>query len=144
MKQTFYIRRYGWKVTVWYLDLADDDAYDMIMQSLYDVGCSANKMMDVETLLCTGYLNCGVTYSNTRSKESVMVIGRTSSAEECANTLIHERKHLEYHICQAFGINPYSEAAAYLAGDIGAAMYKHAQVLLCKDCRENALSATYE
>lgn len=33
------------------------------------------------------------------------------------NTFVHEKNHLEMHICEALDINPYSEEAAILSGE---------------------------
>ena len=34
------------------------------------------------------------------------------------NTFEHEKNHLEMHICEALDINPYSEEAAHMSGDL--------------------------
>lgn len=68
-----------------------------------------------------------------------MVIACTSSADEFANSLQHEQRHLERHIAESIGIDPYSEDASYLAGDISAAMFPCAKKLLCDGCRQKML-----
>ena len=98
----------------------------------------------VKTFLRDMKPNTAVTYSNTNRKKSIVIIGKTTSAEEFANSLIHERKHLESHICQEYNIDPYSEEAAYLSGDIGGKMFKFSHVLLCDGCRKKYLSGSEE
>lgn len=48
-------------------------------------------------------LNTGITYSNIRNRETVMVIALTSSPEEFQNSFDHEKGHLCRHISRAFG-----------------------------------------
>lgn len=140
MRHEFTLPEYGWRVVVWYLDGEHGSPVDAIEADLRRIGCSGSNMDGAMRLLRKDAPNTGLTYSNRRRGRSVMVIGRTTGASECANTLVHERKHLEYHICQEFGIDPYSEEAAYLAGDIAAKMYGQAKRLLCCDCREKFLN----
>lgn len=144
MIQRFRLDKYDWDVTVYYLDGEGTDTYDAVEVELVMCGCKDRKLDEAMRLIESGEYDTGLTFSNTRRHESVMVIGKTSSAGECANTMIHERKHLEYHICQAYGIDPFSEEASYLAGDIGGKMYRYASVLLCKDCRRHYLSFAEE
>lgn len=47
-----------------------------------------------------------------------MVIHKASSIGEFINTFEHEKNHLEMHICEALDINPYSEEAAHMSGDL--------------------------
>lgn len=41
----------------------------------------------------------------------------------------------ELHVAAAFGIGPYGEEAAYLAGDVGQRMFPVARRFLCDCCR---------
>lgn len=89
-------------------------------------------------------MNTGLTYSNPRYRESVMVIALTSSPEEFQNSFDHEKGHLVKHISQAFGIDPYGEEEQYLSGDIGQLMFPVAKQFLCEHCRTKLTShATY-
>lgn len=142
MKQEFSLDAYKWKVKVFYLDGEQETIISKIEHELDKCGCrKENKLKALEVI---EEENTGITFSNLIKHATVMVIGRTTSIEECANTMIHERKHLEYHICKAYDIDPFSEEAAYIAGDIGAKMYKCASVLLCKNCRKHYLSFSDE
>lgn len=130
----FKLHPYDWMVRVYYLDITDDDEVREIHDCLDSLGYDGKHPASIDDIF-TGE-NTGMTYSDTISKRTLIIIGRTSSAEECANTIIHERLHLAMHVCKTFGIDPYSEESAYLSGQIGAMMYKSARVLLCSDCRE--------
>lgn len=89
-----------------------------------------------EDNLLSGRVNEGLCYSNYRNHASVLVISGTSSPEQFMNSLIHEIRHLERHIEQAYNIDPYSEEAAYLAGHIGEMMFPVAKQFVCEHCRE--------
>lgn len=77
-------------------------------------------------------LNTGLTYSSIRNRQSIMVISDTSSPAQFMNSYDHERYHLVSHIEDAFGIDPASEEAAYLAGHIGQLMYPKARLFMCE------------
>lgn len=64
-----------------------------------------------------------------------MVISLTSSPAEFLNSWMHEMQHLCRHVAAAFGIDPYGEEAAYLAGDVGQKMFPVARRFLCDCCR---------
>jgi len=78
----------------------------------------------------------GLTYSNFKERESVIVIGKTSCPAEFQHTFDHEKIHLAMHIGKYFNIDPYSEELAYLVGDIGSEMFPIAKRFLCEHCRE--------
>lgn len=56
--------------------------------------------------------------------KSIIVINRPDSAEEFIDTYNHEKNHVEMHICKEFGIDPYSEKAAYLSGQLAKKLFK--------------------
>lgn len=70
----------------------------------------------------------GFTYSNKEDGRSVVVICQGSCPCEEEDTFDHERFHLTMHIVSAYGIDPQSEEAAYLAG--------HIRKLVSCDCQE--------
>lgn len=72
-------------------------------------------------------INTGMTYTNTKEKISLVCIGETDSDEQFVNTVIHEAKHVQSHICDYYGISEGSEKAAYLMGYIAQRMYRMLQ-----------------
>lgn len=62
--------------------------------------------------------NQGFSYSDTRKRKSVIVIGIASSREQFLNTVVHEAKHVQSTICRYYGVSEDSEDAAYLIGYI--------------------------
>lgn len=132
--QEFYLSRVGWSVRVYY-SVTCYYLYE-ILNSLREIGCKGKRYEDAYRQLYHCDLDTGLTYSNTRTRESVMVIATSSSAAEFNNSLQHEQRHLERHICEALDIDPNSELAAYIAGDIAKAMFSHAKHLMCDECRK--------
>ena len=132
--QDFYIKGYDWHVKVYYA--VTTYWTEDIMRELQSIGCQGNSLRKAYMSLVSGHLNTGITYSNTRRRESVIVIALTSSPEEFQNSFDHEKGHLCRHISEAFGIDPYSEEEQYLSGEIGQRMFPVAKKFLCEHCRK--------
>lgn len=130
LRQRIYIRKYDWLVYVFY-DTDSTDA-DEILSLLRHIGCRGKNLSDSGESLRNGIDNTGLTFSNNRLRESVMVIGRASSLAEFLDTWQHEFTHLQRHICRTYGIDPYSEEAAYLAGDIAKRMHPLLSHFMCE------------
>ena len=131
IRQQFDISGYDWKVEVYYAV----DAYytDEIMGRLYDIGCRGDDLQTAYENLSSGKPDTGLTYSNYGTRQTVMVIGITSSAAQFQNSYDHERKHLEAHMAAALGIELRGEQLCYLSGEIGQLMFEKAKLMLC-DC----------
>lgn len=137
IRQVFDIPQYGWSVTVYYAVTG----YDVwrIMQELERLGCEGDNLERAYRNLTSGKRNNGITYSNTKERRTLVVIGRTSSAAQFQNSLDHEKGHLGQHISQALGIDPYGEEAEYLAGYVGQRMFEVAKMFICDTCREKLM-----
>lgn len=133
--QDFYLPKYDWHVRVYYA--VTTYWRDRILRNLYHIGCRGVELVRARENLTDGLMNTGITYSNMSKGETVMVISLTSSPAEFLNSWEHEKKHLARHVEQAFGIDPYSEKAAYLEGGIAKKMFPVAKNFLCEHCREN-------
>ena len=81
-------------------------------------------------------MNRGITFYNSNTRESIIVIGETSCPAEFAHSYDHEKLHLAMHIAKVDDIDPFSEDLPYLAGDIGFYMFPIAKRFLCEHCRE--------
>ena len=71
-----------------------------------------------------GTEDSGFTYTDFHSKRSVVGISSTSSQEQFFNTIVHEAKHVQSHICNYYGVDENSEQAAYLIGYIVQKMHR--------------------
>lgn len=89
---------------------------------LNKLGCTDRALEKAQNILYNQY-NSGFAYSNTKYRESIMVINMSTSMDEFVNTYNHEKNHIEMHICEEFGIDPYSEKASDLSGYLAQSFY---------------------
>ena len=71
-----------------------------------------------------GTKDVGFTYTDFHKRKSIVGIAPTSTKGEFFNTLVHEAKHVQSHICKYYKVSEDSEAAAYLIGYIVQKMYR--------------------
>lgn len=132
--QDIYLPEYDWHCKIFYAVTCYWE--DEILRELKRIGCSGKNYKTARRNLHTGKMNTGLTYSNKDTGESVVVIAKTSSAEEFAHTYDHEKGHLAKHIALAYDIDPYGEELQYLSGDIAKKMFPVAKRFMCECCRK--------
>lgn len=115
-KQHFRMDKFGWEITIYYT--VDESQKAEVLTLLEEMGCKAKAMESIISNLEKAEIDTGFAYSNYAKKSSVVVIHKASSIGEFINTFEHEKNHLEMHICEALDINPYSEEAAHMSGDL--------------------------
>lgn len=115
-----YFDKYRWSVEV-FIILGGSDTQG-IMDAVRRIGGSRKVLESAYANLMEDY-NSGFTYSNAEHRKSIMVVNRSSSMEEFINTYNHEKNHVEMHICEELGIDPYSEEAAYLSGNMAQQLF---------------------
>jgi hypothetical protein len=88
------------------------------MDSLCDCPPSEiqQAFLNITTRIDSGFVK-------TFDRRSVVVINRPTTLEEFINVFNHEKNHLEMHICDEFKINPYSEEAAELSGNLAKCLF---------------------
>ena len=116
VKQSFKMDKFDWCITNYYT--VDEDQKIEIMKYLKELECDEDTTCSIAKNLSKAKEDTGFTYSNYKYKSSILVIHKASSIGEFINTFEHEKNHLEMHICEALGINPYSEEAAHMSGDL--------------------------
>lgn len=114
MKQVIKLNKYDWNIIIYYT------VNDVEKKEITDMLSNINKetFQSIEHNLQSSKEDTGFTYSNYNKHFSIMVIHKASSIGEFINTFEHEKNHLEIHICEALDINPYSEEAAHLSGNL--------------------------
>lgn len=110
----------GWNVLVYY-GVSEEDFVE-VEDSLIQLNCSEKDIRRAFRVL--KHKNTGFTFSNTEYKMSIVCIGVSTDASQFVNTVIHEAKHVQSHVCSFYGIDEYSEEAAYLIGHLVQRMYK--------------------
>ena len=133
IKQTIYIYKIGWLVHAYFHKTRYD--VDEIMERLWDLQCNSEIAQKAFNNLISNSLNMGLCYSNYNTKESVLVVGKASSADEFFNSIVHELSHLQGHICDVIGLDPKGEEIAYYMGDLSRDIYPSISHLLCDCCR---------
>lgn len=116
LKQQFKIRKYDWDVTVYYT--VDEKQKEDVVTELKELQPDKETFEKLERNLMNAELDTGFIYSSFYKQRSIIVVHKASSVGEFVNTFVHEKNHLEMHICEALDINPYSEEAAILSGEI--------------------------
>ena len=116
MRQNFKMGKYDWSIIIYYT--VNDVEKKEILDMLEGLKCSTEVLSSIKSNLDKASLDTGFSYSNYEKQCSIIVIHKASSIGEFINTFEHEKNHLEMHICEALEINPYSEEAAHLSGDL--------------------------
>ena len=124
LRQQFKIRKYDWDVVIYYT--VDEKQKTEIVTELKELKPDKETFEKLERNLMNSELDTGFIYSSFYKKFSLIVIHKASSIGEFVNTFEHEKNHLEMHICEALDINPYSEEAAILSGELAMQMLNEA------------------
>ena len=130
IRQHFKLPDYDWDVWCYYI-VARPDA-DEIVSRLEDMGCNGNDLERAYTNLRSGKLDTGLTYTNTALHQTVVVIAKTSSPKEFAQSWRHELGHVADHIAQCFGISPHGEELQYIGDELVNQTWKIAEKLLMR------------
>lgn len=115
-----YFDKYRWSVEV-FIILSRPDIEE-IMAAVERAGGSSKVLKSAYANLMEDF-DSGFTYSSPKYRKSIMVVNRSSSMEQFINTYNHEKNHVEMHICEELGIDPYSEEAAYLSGNMAQQLF---------------------
>ena len=116
MKQSFKIKKYNWSIVIYYT--VNDEESKEIIDKLEDLHCNSKTLESIKRNLDDAKIDTGFAYSSYNKQYSIVVIHKASSIGEFINTFEHEKNHLEMHICEALDINPYSEEAAHMSGNL--------------------------
>ena len=120
VKQYIELGDSNWGIVACYnVDDTDSKEITALLEAL---GCPEDNIKRAVHII-THRLNCALTFSNTDLKMSLVCIGRTSSRDQLINSMVHEAKHVQTHVCQYYGIDEDEEKAAYMIGYIVQKMY---------------------
>ena len=133
--QEFVLKGWHWHVRVLYV--VDNIPIDFIIRELERIGCDELDIESAINVLDVDEDNRGITFSNDKTRDTVIVIGETSCPAQFAHSFDHEKLHLAMHIAKIDKIDPFSEELAYLVGEIGFQTFPVAKRFLCEHCRED-------
>lgn len=115
-----YINKIDWHIDCF---ITTDNSYlKHIIDKLIDLECQESVVKRAYVIL-RDQVDSGFAYSNLNMRRSIMVVNKSTSMEEFVNTYNHEKNHIEMHICESMGIDPYSEVAADLSGCLAQLLY---------------------
>ncbi len=111
-----YFQPYDWNIDVYIV--FNDCNIDTILKALKK---SSKTELQKAFLNITTRINSG--FIKTFDRESIIVINQPTTLEDFVNVYNHEKNHLEMHICEEFNIDPYSERAAELSGNLAKCLF---------------------
>lgn len=128
-----FIEKYDWDVRAYFAISRYD--IDEICHSLKGIRCPLNFLNKSIRHMMRDKKNEGFTYSNKGRRESVMVVGKTTSGKEFLNSFTHELRHLTDDIASEIGMRLSGEEVAYLTGSLAMSMGDIVCKLSCNCCR---------
>ena len=111
-----YFKPYDWEIEVYIL--FKDYHINTIIEALKDCPQSEiqQAFLNLTTKVDSGFIR-------TFNHRSIIVINKPTTIEEFVNIYNHEKNHLEMHICEEFNIDPHSEEAALLSGNLAKCLF---------------------
>lgn len=106
-----YFKEYDWEIEVYVI--LNNCWVERIINSLEN---SSQSEIQQAFLNLTTRINSG--FIKTFDRKSIIVINKPVTIEDFVNVYNHEKNHLEMHICAEDGIDPHSEEAAELSGNL--------------------------
>lgn len=129
----FFIGKRDWAILAYY-DISTDEEYQEAEEALIASGLKPAYAQKVITELM--WPNTGYTLTKFGEHFSVVMISHATSYEELYDSVQHELKHVVEHLSSYYGVDPKSEKAAYLQGEIARNMYKAVSLIMCPNCNE--------
>lgn len=119
IRQHVFIEKYEWQLVILYK--ANQDL-SVVAEELWRIACPANiAIRAIKEVIVSK--NSGFCFTNSELKSTLICIAEADTDEEFVNTIVHEAKHLQSHVCEYYGISEKSEEAAYLIGDLVEELY---------------------
>ena len=125
IQQNLHIEEIGWNLRIFYCPKTTSQR-SVVLQCLYNAGCTGMNFRRAMTLLGSGAVNTGLIFSNKSERNTIIVVGRSSDIAEFVNTLTHEINHFIEHVMEALHIQSGTEDEAYFTGELFELLYRDA------------------
>ena len=125
IQQNLHIEEIGWNLRIFYCPKTASQR-SVVLQCLYNAGCTGSNFRRAMTLLGSGAVNTGLIFSNKSERNTIIVVGRSSDIAEFVNTLTHEINHFIEHVMEALHIQSGTEDEAYFTGEFFELLYRDA------------------
>lgn len=106
-----------------------------IIGHLWRLGAPQKVLISAANNLACGNIDNGLTYASEKDRETLVVVGQTTTAAELFNSVIHEIDHACMFTFPLLGITHGTEEAAYFKGGLGREIFPMVQPYLCDCCR---------
>ena len=130
----FYLGDSTWWVMANF-DISTTKDLSDVYRALMSVGCPYYKVREICMVLSQP--DTGYTYTDYDGHFSLMFASRGTSVDELYDTIDHEKKHVIEHISTYFDVDPKSEEAAYLAGELGKQLFPAIAMAVCPRCHHD-------
>lgn len=132
IQQGFFVGDHKWYIMCAY-DIATAHDLKEVRKALLSAHCqNATVTKALQTLVES---NTGFTFTTYKERLTLIFVSRATSAEQMYDSLQHELKHAVEHISEYYGVEPRSEASAYLQGEIARQMFPAAAMVICPKCK---------
>ena len=125
IQQNLHIEEIGWNLRIFYCPKTTSQR-SVVLQCLYNAGCTGMNFRRAMTLLGSGAVNTGLIFSNKSERKTIIVVGRSSDIAEFVNTLTHEINHFIEHVMEALHIQSGTEDEAYFTGELFELLFRDA------------------
>lgn len=133
IRQGFHIGERDWWIMAYY-DISTDGNFHEVEEALIAAGQKPAYAQRVVNELM--WENAGYTYTKFGEHLTIICVSHATSYDELYDTVQHELKHAVEHLSSYYGVDPKSEKAAYLQGEIAKNMYKAVALLICPQCHD--------
>lgn len=128
-----YVPQYDWTFRVYIAHTCYWS--DEILGHLFRLGASPAVMGSANENLRCGTVDNGITYASGKERETLVVVGKSTTAAELFNSVVHEIDHAGMFTFPLLGIVPGTEEAAYFKGGLAREIFPLVQPYLCDCCR---------
>lgn len=133
IRHVFHIEQHRWTFRIY---VAMDCFWaGEIIRHLWRLGASDDILIEAARNMQCGRLNNGLTYASPEARETLVVVGLTTTPAELFNSVVHEIDHAGEFTFPLVGITPGTEEAAYFKGGIAREIFPLIQPYLCDCCR---------
>lgn len=116
-----------WDVLIWYGVGKRNET--QVYEKLLSMGCPIHDA-EYSSHVVANRVNTGLTFSNIDERVSFVCVSRTTNYSQLVNTVVHEMKHVQTHICSHYDVDESGEQAAYLIGYLTQKVYRLLSKLL--------------
>lgn len=113
------------------------DELNDVYESLLSVGVPDYKAREVCMTLSKP--NKGYTFTDYDGRYSLMFASRGTDVDELYDSIDHEKRHVLAHIEYYYDVDPKSEEAAYLAGELGRLLFPAIAMSVCPNKKTSSL-----